>query len=713
MSSDNAAVDNVSSPDRYNDSTTEARVDTGSKDTSSSLSTGQTSNDVNGTNSDSPSSPNSNESESSDGEKTSGKRPASDPGYKATSEALVRKLLQLSSPRMDIKIVSVLLHEGVMDIFMSHISRLEEEQDSASSSSPSLSDRINYAGYKRDTDDFEATKRSYHAMELLCGTSANHYWVQDSCFQTIVTHLLDVLSPNSDGNLNHFGKIFQHMVRRHPCDMMNYMILDGDASKFFDILMPYLAHGPITDSILSLLFVYDNNEESRTKRQSSLEMLSSHGFLQWFLDAIQLADHPDFSNAAKDLFLRIVEEASQMDGSAPLFNELMEDAGADIVSFLVKFIKDQAPSRSRQHTINMLKSLATSGSPPTRASSTAQPIQGPLYSICHRVRELLTDHIPALCNIILEDYDSQPSHPLTLSHMAILDIIYSTLSDASDKESTLDSVPDAFWKLYIDLFFEKTTSSIYHTMFYKIFYLLLSTNYEPILSTILQEHDLITRMIQSYSKDKASESRGFVLLILNHLRLKSDADPSGMVHGIMTSHEQYKEFLPTLRSDTLAQTETKYAWKLDTCARPAPHLGPTPPLRFSLMYTSYNAATLPLMGAGEPEPMDDATSSGIDLGSDYAYCLGFDHSARHDGGELQSNYQSRRNSLSGDSCYSSESGDSRPTSPSNHLHHNTTTSNGSFPAGLFFESLTPEEPSSETKKKKKKKKPTSVVFDAE
>ena len=65
---------------------------------------------------------------------------------------------------------------------MSHISRLKEEQDAVSSS---LSDRIKYAGYKRDTDDFEATKRSYHAMELLCGTSANHYWVQDSCFQTI------------------------------------------------------------------------------------------------------------------------------------------------------------------------------------------------------------------------------------------------------------------------------------------------------------------------------------------------------------------------------------------------------------------------------------------------------------------------------------------------------------------------------------------------
>lgn len=41
--------------------------------------------------------------------------------------------------------------------------------------------------------------------------------------------------------------------------------------------------------------------------------------------------------------------------------------------------------------------------------------------------------------------------------------------------------------------------------------------------------------------------------MLNHLRLKSDADPSGMVHGIMTSHEQYKEFLPTLRYVSLSE----------------------------------------------------------------------------------------------------------------------------------------------------------------
>lgn len=39
--------------------------------------------------------------------------------------------------------------------------------------------------------------------------------------------------------------------------------------------------------------------------------------------------------------------------------------------------------------------------------------------------------------------------------------------------------------------------------------------------------------------------------MLNHLRLKSDADPSGLVHRILSSHEQYKEFLPTLRYDSL------------------------------------------------------------------------------------------------------------------------------------------------------------------
>lgn len=61
------------------------------------------------------------------------------------------------------------------------------------------------------------------------------------------------------------------------------------------------------------------------------------------------------------------------------------------------------------------------------------------------------------------------------------------------------------------------------------------------------------------------------------------------------------------------QTKSLYSWKLETCPRPAPHLGPIPPLRPSLMFSAYSSTTLPLMG-GSAELAED--TSGIDLGSD-------------------------------------------------------------------------------------------------
>lgn len=99
---------------------------------------------------------------------------------------------------------------------------------------------------------------------------------------------------------------------------------------------------------------------------------------------------------------------------------------------------------------------------------------------------------------------------------------------------------------------------------------MLNINYEPSLTVLLRKQKLVTRMIDVYENKSeltgnvpASEGatavvtweysqafkdiRGFILLMLNHLRLMSDADNSGLVHRIMSSHPRFQEFLPTLR----------------------------------------------------------------------------------------------------------------------------------------------------------------------
>lgn len=116
----------------------------------------------------------------------------------------------------------------------------------------------------------------------------------------------------------------------------------------------------------------------------------------------------------------------------------------------------------------------------------------------------------------------------------------------------------------------------------------------------------------------------------------ADAHHSDLISRIISVHPRYQEFLPTLRKDTLAQTEPIYAWKLEACPRPPAHLGPTPPIQ-AVHFSPYSG-TLPLMSNAN----DNDDASGIDLGSDFAYCLGFKETEK--GIETPYEYLSRRNS---------------------------------------------------------------------
>ncbi|KAL9558450.1 hypothetical protein PS6_001302 [Mucor atramentarius] len=105
--------------------------------------------------------------------------------FKSTSVALIEKLLQFSTPRLDSKIVNVLFLEGMMDIFMTHVSRLDLEQEKVDLETCDFETKLMYSKHKRNFDDMDALKRSYHAMEFLSGTTANHLWVQNAKFYDI------------------------------------------------------------------------------------------------------------------------------------------------------------------------------------------------------------------------------------------------------------------------------------------------------------------------------------------------------------------------------------------------------------------------------------------------------------------------------------------------------------------------------------------------
>lgn len=240
---------------------------------------------------------------------------------------------------------------------MTHVSRLDHSQMGIDLEDCDFESKLRYSQHKRDMQDMEALKRSYHAMEFLSGTTANHLWVQNAKFYEIVNHLFEVFLPNSHGNFNHFFKIFQHLVRRHPCEMLDFVIMRNNASIIFNYMLPYLTESSVMDSLLTLIFVRDINPETKEQREKSHETLYELGFLEWIISAMQMKGkkkkkrerkmtsghsygydlgHAEYVEALQEFFLRMIEEASQVDNSDILFKALKMDKGVDMMETLVK-----------------------------------------------------------------------------------------------------------------------------------------------------------------------------------------------------------------------------------------------------------------------------------------------------------------------------------------------------------------------------------------
>jgi len=80
-------------------------------------------------------------------------------------------------------------------------------------------------------------------------------------------------------------------------------------------------------------------------------------FQLWAGTDTQITEHPEYVEAAQEFFLRVIEEASQVDNGDVLFKALKEEKGAEIIQVLVKQVINNPPSEERERTINIIKLL--------------------------------------------------------------------------------------------------------------------------------------------------------------------------------------------------------------------------------------------------------------------------------------------------------------------------------------------------------------------
>ncbi|KAL1922861.1 uncharacterized protein VTP21DRAFT_9237 [Calcarisporiella thermophila] len=559
-----------------------------------------------------------------------------------TSETLVRKLLSLESMRLDARAVDVLLLEGIMEIVMSHVTRVPHNSPPHTFEIGDGDGIIRADLRERDRVDLEATKRSYHAMELLCSSASLNVKLTNETFSTILKCLFDIFHPRSEGNFNHFARIFDFLLKRRPSTVMDFVVLDHLTSPRIMQMLPYAHEPAVNASILNLLFFATSDISDKRKRFECHERLYEIGFLEKIIKSLK---SKDFVETGADLIIRMVEESSKLDYIQILFNNMTKPS-CHMIDDLIEMLKLEDITQ-RNVAISILHALLIKANlPPFRSlasmnynSMDISPPESPLSPVSEAVKSNLRRHFNTLCSILLgtprdENIDKailfssySVPRPFTTARMNLLEIIYETLN-GPEPIPLLEGVPPLFWKSLVQWFFDYRFNNLFHTLFYKIFSVVLKSNHSPSLKALITKTKLINRLIDQFEDNgQHTGNRGHIILIANTLRLTADSQPpSGYIHTMLVTHVRWKEFLPTLKRATARQTIAVDKFQIPGFRRPLPHFSPllrglnsTSPLSrspYGFAYQTIHDDTLNF------SPQEEI---GIDIGSKYALLLGFEH----------------------------------------------------------------------------------------
>ncbi|KAF9994345.1 hypothetical protein BGZ65_010025, partial [Modicella reniformis] len=226
----------------------------------------------------------------------------------------------------------------------------------------------------------------------------------------------------------------------------------------------------------------------------------------------------------------------------------------------------------------------------------ADRVEPHMERIASQLGKHLAVYIPDLCGIFVGSKSngeqltfaghSVPSS-FTIARLWLLDSIYHCLTDVKDDLSLLETIPEAFWSILVDSFFQFRFNNAFHVHFYKFFRAVLYSEQAAVHDRFFIKTNFITRLIEHYrARDQPTGSRGYIILILNCIRLsaeveaqrlaaaadKTDDDDKSSVSGSelllrkeglistkfwtdqIRANSEWESFQPMLRQATLEQT---------------------------------------------------------------------------------------------------------------------------------------------------------------
>ncbi|KAF8941630.1 hypothetical protein BGZ58_003660 [Dissophora ornata] len=543
---------------------------------------------------------------------TAAARQATEEAKLEAAKPIVSRFLELENTKLNDKLLQVFMIHGMIPYVIESITRLDSEiakslsngmDDDASQESKFMT-RMVQCRRARDFSDLNLMKKSYTAMNFLTRSDVYNEFILSSSHQAIVRELFKIFRPESNGNFYHFQKVFETILKKFRAQTMATLFEDVDPETgvartplIFDML-PFLDQTPVALSMIKVLFptyTYGFAE----KIQEYYRTLQNGHFMEMLLAMVTLTNDPSPSMA--DVVVSLLDEATRAKEAKVIFSCLADD-----------------PMWAER-----LSQGVQSGPPAKRHGCTEI-----IYSVL--VRSIQVPFQEMFANSI---YITDKSFNRVESHLE------RTATEFGKHLAV--HIPDLCHAFIGSKSSGEKFNNAFHVQFYKLFRVVLYSEQITVYEQFFVKTNFINRMIEHYrTTEQPTGSRGYIILILNCIRLSLEVEVQRVTNGINAKareesqkglisptfwtdltrvNPEWEGFQRSLREATLEQTR-------DTLCDMDPNLR----FQFAPLQSRQPSET-PLTKRHIGIPGVSARGNdGIDLGSQYGNSLGFGVPMKYD-----------------------------------------------------------------------------------
>lgn len=444
----------------------------------------------------------------------------------------------------------------------------------------------------------------------------------DKNLEDIVKEIFAIFDINAEGDFDNFDKMFASLLGPYGSKVFNVF---NKNRKLILHLLNYLHDPAISETLMGVIKATLPDQVL----MNFYNALNEDGFWETLGQKIYGPGAESSFEDASAFFNRLVDLCSTQNNADVLFLHLSQDMG--FLDGLVDCISNNTgnlPAEQQIAAINALRALLLKSGEQLYDTSLEAYTPTPVPNMLSGIHEDLHNHLKTRAGSLaqrLVDDAKQPKKKadeavfstyrvasrFTIHRVHLLEVL-AELTQQNPQE-VLDSFTAPLWKVLSDWLFEHRFNNIYHDLFHKLFRTVIRINHVESMKALFSKHKFITRMIEHYKTTSSKDSglRSYIILMGNYVRLTADAQPpSEYLKSFLTSHVQWKEFVPLLKDDTVKQFVTAF---------PAPSGGH--PISLSPFASAETFGLYSSMAPPKPITEDDID---VDLGSEYANNLGLE-----------------------------------------------------------------------------------------